>query len=117
MTTVETTTTDRVTAVTFNRRLEEIGWALFLILIGALLLLPEGLVPEGVWLVGAGLIMIGMNVARHLSGVRISGFTAILGLVALAVGISAIAGIDLPVFAILLVAVGAEILYSATRRQ
>ncbi len=117
MTTIEATETSRVTTGPFNRRLEGIGWALFLILIGGLLLLPEGMVPEGTWLAGAGLIMIGMNIVRHFHGVRISSFTAVLGLVALAIGIGAIVGIDLPVFAILLAAIGAEILYSATRRQ
>ena len=86
MTTAETTKTNTGTAATFNRRLEETGWALFLIMIGALLLLPEGLVPDGTWLVGTGLIMIGMNVVRHLHGLRVSGFTAVLGLVALAGG-------------------------------
>jgi len=117
MTSVETTKTNTGTAATFNRRLEETGWALFLIMIGALLLLPEGLVPDGTWLVGTGLIMIGMNVVRHLHGLRVSGFTAVLGLVALAVGVSAIAAVDLPVFPILLVAIGAHIVYNVTKRN
>jgi hypothetical protein len=45
-----------------DRRLEGIGWALFLIMIGGLGLVPS--VPQGTWLVGTGLIMLGLNVAR-----------------------------------------------------
>ena len=39
-----------------NIRLEEIGWALFLIMIGALWLTPAELIPSHAWLIGAGLI-------------------------------------------------------------
>ena len=40
-----------------------------------------------------------------------------LGLIALALGISAMAGVDLPVLAIVLVAVGLQILYSVLVRR
>jgi len=33
-----------------SRRLDELAWALFLILIGAIWLMPAGTVPEGAWL-------------------------------------------------------------------
>ena len=68
MTTIETTYTKRAQGDTLGQRLERIGWALFLIMIGGLALLPDGWVPEGTWLVGTGLIMIGLNVVRHLQG-------------------------------------------------
>ena len=41
-----------------NWRLEAIGWGLFLIIIGALWLIPEQRVPEGAWLIAAGVIML-----------------------------------------------------------
>jgi hypothetical protein len=82
-------------------------------MIGGLALLPSGWVPEGTWLVGTGLIMVGMNVVRYLKGLRISGFTTLLGVAAMAAGFFSMAGIDLPVFPILLVAVGLQVLYSA----
>jgi Na+/H+ antiporter NhaB len=112
MTTMGATRTGQVQDGTLGQQLERIGWALFLIMIGGLALLPSGWVPAGAWLVGVGLIMVGMNVVRHLKGIRVSGFTTLLGVAAMAAGFFSMAGIDFPVFPILLIAVGAQILYS-----
>jgi hypothetical protein len=113
MSTIGATTEERPQKGILDRQLERIGWALFLIMIGGIALLPNGVVPEGTWLVGTGLIMIGLSVVRHLKGVRVSGFTAVLGMIALAVGVSAVAGVELPVFPVLLAAIGLQIIYSA----
>ena len=94
-----------------EQQLERVGWALFLILIGGLALLPRGLAPEGTWFAGTGLIMIGLNVGRHWKGVRISAFSAVLGMIILAVGSAAMAGIDLPVLPVLLAAIGLQTIY------
>jgi hypothetical protein len=117
MATIESTTSERPVKSAFDRQLEGIGWGLFLVMIGALGLLPEGLVPAGTWLVGTGLIMVGLNVVRRVKGVPVSSFAVVLGLIVLALGFSAIAGVDLPVLAILLVAVGLHILYTAFVRK
>ena len=93
MTTIETTYTKEAQDDTLGQRLERIGWALFLIMIAGLALLPEGWVPEGAWLIGTGLIMIGLNVVRHFKGVRVNGFANLLGIIALAIGVSAVTGV------------------------
>jgi hypothetical protein len=93
-----------------NERLEHIGWGLFLIMIGGLGLVPDEYVPEGLWLVGAGLIMLGLNGARYVKGIRLSGFTIVLGLIALFSGVGDMFGLDLPVLAILLILIGANML-------
>jgi len=93
-----------------NKRLERIGWALFLIMIGGIGLVPEGRVPEGTWLVGVGLIMLGLNAARSIKGIQMSGSTLVLGILALIAGIGDLLGLDLPVLAILLIIVGASII-------
>jgi hypothetical protein len=111
MSTIGTTTEGRPEKGTLDGQLERVGWALFLIMIGGLALLPSGWVPEGAWLVGTGLIMVGMNVVRYLKGIQVSSFTTVLGVAAMAAGLFSIAGIDFPVFPILLIAVGAQILY------
>ena len=67
-----------------NHRLETIGWGLFLIMLGGFALAKE--VPEGTWLIGAGLIMLGLNAVRLLLGIRASWFTLILGTIALLSG-------------------------------
>ena len=93
-----------------SRRLDELAWALFLILIGAIWLLPAGTVPEGTWLVGAGLILLGINVVRSLKGLKMSGFAVVLGVLALVAGMGHLAGVKVPVFAILFIIIGASII-------
>ena len=48
-----------------NKRLETVSWGLFLIMLGGFALVKD--VPEGTWLIGAGLIMLGLNAVRLLS--------------------------------------------------
>lgn len=93
-----------------NKRLEMIGWGLFLIMLGGLGLIPGSLVPEGTWLIGAGLILLGLNLARYLNKIPISGFTTVLGVIALLVGVGDFLGVDLPLFPILLILFGAGLL-------
>lgn len=93
-----------------RHRLDAIGWALFLIMIGGLWLMPEGTIPEGTWLVGAGLIMLGVSAVRYLNGIRVSWFTVILGIIAFGSGVSGFFGVSLPWFPILLILVGASII-------
>jgi hypothetical protein len=93
-----------------NKRLETIGWALFLIMIGGIGLIPDEQVPEGVWLIGVGLIMLGLNLARYLNQIRMSGFTLVLGILALLSGLGDLFGLEMPVFAILLILIGAGML-------
>jgi hypothetical protein len=112
MTSVGATDMNRPKSGMLAQQLDRIGWALFLVMIGGLALVPSGLVPEGTWLAGTGLIMIGLNVVRHFNGVRTSAFSAVLGMIALAVGSSAMAGVDLPVLPALLVALGLQTIYS-----
>ncbi len=96
-----------------NKRLETIGWALFLIMIGGIGLVPKAQVPEGVWLVGVGLIMLGLNAARVRYGINTSSGTIVLGALALISGAGNLFGLNLPVLAILLVLIGANLLLRA----
>ena len=96
--------------VVLNKRLEQIGWGLFLIMIGGIALVPDQQVPAGTWLIGAGLIMLGLNVARYFNRLPLSGFTLTLGTLAIIMGASDFFGVDLPFFPILLIVIGASIL-------
>ena len=42
-----------------GKRLDNIGWAVFFILTGALWLVPESQVPPGTWFIGVGLLLLG----------------------------------------------------------
>ncbi len=79
-------------------------------MIGGIWLIPGEQVPEGAWLVGVGLIMLGLNAARYLSGISTSSFTIVLGTLALVSGTGDLVGMDLPVPAILLIIIGANLL-------
>jgi hypothetical protein len=103
--------------VELDRRLERFGWGLFLVMIGGLAVVPDRWVPEGAWLVGTGLIMLGLNAVRYVNGIAVSGFTLVLGLIALASGLSDVAGVDLPVIPIVVIAIGAHIISKVMRES
>lgn len=98
-------------------KINGIGFALFIVMIGALLLMPKGVLPETTWLIGVGLIMIGGNVARRLNGIRICYCTLILGSLLLIAGILALFGITFPVFPILLVIIGVSIVLGIVSKK
>ncbi len=99
-----------------GKRLEEIAWAVFLIMTGAMWLAPEASIPEGAWLAGVGLILLGLNAGRRLYRLRMSGFGIIVGFVALAAGIGHILNLGLPFLPVLLVITGAAIIVKAVVR-
>ena len=98
-----------------NRRLETISWGLFLIMLGGFALLPS--VKEGTWLIGAGVIMLGLNAVRLVLGIRTSGFTVILGTVALLSGLGSVYGVDIPVGPLLIILIGLAIIVRALDRS
>jgi len=70
-----------------NKRLETAFWGLFLIMLGGQFLLKEVNLPDGTWDVGMGLTFLGLNVARYFNGLKMSGFTTFLGVLALLGGL------------------------------
>jgi hypothetical protein len=97
-----------------NLDFDAIAWAAFFILWGVTSLFTS--LPDGIGAMGIGLIMIGLNIARSLTGRPTSGFTTILGILALLLGGLEMArpllnlSFELPIFAILLLALGAIML-------
>ena len=96
-----------------NQRFEAIGWALFLIMLGGIGLVPNDVVPEGTWLIGVGLIMLGLNLARYLSNIPMSMSTLFLGSLVLIGGIGSVFGLELPIFSIALILLGLSALSKA----
>ena len=93
-----------------NARLEGIAWALFLIMLGVLWLFPEGRFHEDAWLLGVGVILLLLNAVRYLYHIKISTFTIILGILALAAGLDDFYGFELPIIPILVIIVGLSII-------
>jgi hypothetical protein len=71
-----------------NKRLETAFWGLFLIMLGGQFLLKGVNLPDGIWDVGIGFIFLGLNAARYFNGLKMSGFTTFLGILALVGGLA-----------------------------
>ena len=77
--------------------------------------------PEGTGAVGIGIILIGLNLARSWKGQETSGFTTTLGILALLLGSLQLArpylhlSFELPIFAIVLLALGVILLGGALK--
>ncbi len=93
--------------VELNKRLESIAWGLFLIMLGGFMFVPKAYAPEGLWSIGVGLIMLGLNVARYFNKIRMSGFTTILGLIGVIGGAVQLFGVKDVEGAFLLILLGA----------
>ena len=78
--------------VALNKRLETVGWGFFLIMAGGFALVPDAVIPKGLWSIGLGLILIGLNAARYFNGIRMSGFTTFIGILSLIGGVIQLLG-------------------------
>jgi hypothetical protein len=96
--------------VALNKRLESIAWGLFLVMLGCFALVPSDTIPKGVWSLGVGVIMLGLNAARYYYKIRMSGFTTVLGILALVGGIVELVGITSMDGALLLIILGAYLI-------
>jgi len=93
-----------------NKRLEGIGWGLFLIMLGGFGLVPNEVIPKGLWSIGLGVIMLGLNVTRYLLHIKMSGFTTFLGILALIGGVLQLFGMRTLEGAIFLIILGLYLL-------
>jgi len=93
-----------------NSRLETIGWGLFLIMLGGFAFFPNEQIPDGIWSIGVGVIMLGLNATRYYYGLKMSGFTTFLGILALLSGAAQMLGLYSLDGALLLIILGAYLL-------
>jgi hypothetical protein len=93
-----------------NNRLETIGWGCFLVMFGGFLLVPNTVVAKGIWSIGVGAIMLGLNAARYFYKIRMSGFTTVLGIISVIGGILQLLGWEEIGGAFLLIVLGAFLL-------
>jgi len=97
-----------------NISLEAVAWGALLVWWGVTELLPG--FPKGTGAFGVGLILLGVNAVRRLSGAPISVFSTILGVLALLWGGLDLAAsllslpFEMPTVAILLIVLGAMLL-------
>ena len=97
---------------TLNQRYEIVAWGALFILLGTINLIPG--VPSGTGVLGIGIILLGLNLARYLSKIPTNGFTITLGVIAAVLGgalyllhsLLRIQQFELPFFPVLLVVIG-----------
>lgn len=108
--TTQTTTVQNPEKAALNKRLESIGWGLFLIMAGGFALVPSATLPKGLWSIGIGVIMLGLNVTRYFYKIKMSGFTTFLGVIAIISGVLQLAGMNNLDGAIFLIILGSYLL-------
>ncbi len=105
--TIQTSADGTTERVALERRFEDFGWGVLLIAVGTIWLLPEKHVPHGSWLIAAGVIMLSLNAARFFNGLPTSGFSVVVGILALVAGLGDFFGIGVPLLPIALIVIGA----------
>ena len=98
-------------------RFEKIGWGLFLVMLGAIWLFPDSVVPEGTFMFGVGIILLGINLVKYSKGYRVNGFTIFLGLVAIIAGLSSLLGRSVDIFPLVLILWGISIIFGIRRKR
>jgi len=96
---------------------EKIGWGLFLVMLGAIWLFPDSIVPEGTFMFGVGIILLGINFIKYTKGYRVNGFTIFLGVVALVAGLSSLLGRSVDIFPLILILWGISIIFGIGRKK
>ena len=86
-----------------TRRLDAVGWGLFLIWLGVVLLAKA---QTSVALLGIGIIMLGVQLARVVMKLKVEGFWFVVGLLFVVGSLWQLADTRIPLVPILLIAAG-----------
>lgn len=93
-----------------GERLDDVVWALLFLMSGAVLVVPGLPHPWAAWFIGVGAILVGLNLARYASGLRVHILTSGCGAIAIAAGVGGYVGVEIPIVALVLLLIGAVIL-------
>jgi hypothetical protein len=106
-----------------DSRLQSAAWGLIILLLGGLSLIPGD--QTGIFVLGIGIILLGLNLFRYVNQLPTNAFSIVLGVVALGLGgvasLRSVLGwdfhFDLPLFPILLIAFGLYLLIPSQKQK
>ncbi len=101
-----------------HKALDAIAWGIFIVLLGAgWVVSAYRNIDTGIYVaLGVGLILIVLNLSRRAMGITISKFSLFIGLLALALAGSGIAGFEMPFIPTVVVLVGLFIVAEAIQK-
>ncbi len=97
-----------------DRKLDGVGWGLFFVWIGTVMLMDLG---SGIALLGIGIITLGVQVTRKLWDMKIESFWVVVGLVFFLSGVWSLFEAKLPLVPILLIVAGLAVLITTFARK
>lgn len=97
-----------------DRKLDGIGWGLFFVWVGMVMLMDLG---SGVAMLGIGLITLGVQAARKLWDLKIESFWVVVGLVFFLSGVWSLFEAKMPLVPILLIVAGLAVLVTTFGRK
>lgn len=95
-------------------RVDTVGWGLLFVVVGVVSLIPA--MPDGAWLIGAGLVILLMSGARAWLGLPIRGAAVVVGIVALSAGAFMLVRLDEAIGPFVLVVVGLSVIVGSLVR-
>lgn len=98
-----------------SQTLESLGWGLFIVLIGVGWYIGSAYkIDTGSFIaLGVGLILLGINLIRVKSNIKINRFAIFIGVLALAIGAAGILGYSLDLLPTILIIVGLFVIEEA----
>jgi hypothetical protein len=105
---------ERAARTELDKRVDILGWGVLFVVLGVVGLAPD--LPDGAWLIAAGLVFIGVSVVRAIVRLPVSGFTTVVGVVALAAGLGSVAGLEAAVWPLMLIVLGLSLIVGAVYR-
>jgi hypothetical protein len=106
-----------------NQRYETIAWGAIFILLATLMFIPGD--QNNVFLLGIGVILLVLNLARNIKGMAVNLFSTIIGVMALVVGCISVlwpilgikAHYQVDIFAVIVLAFGLYLLIPGSRKE
>ena len=105
---------ERATRTELDKRVDILGWGVLFVVLGVVGLTPD--LPEGSWLIAAGVVFLGVSVVRAILRLPVSGFTTVVGVIALVAGVGSVAGLEAAVWPLVLIVLGLSLIGGAVYR-